>query len=1104
MAGFFDEEDVVAPVKKPQPSKGFFDEQDIVQPVAPQPAQAASSFFDKADVVSAEPSAPEIQKPSGIDNMLTQEDINKVAARYGVSAEELRSLAPYYGAKVQPTGLGEGLEIGLKSAAGLVGRTAGLGIPQFAYKKFQDPKYRQALDELQDIADTQRTALETATELVAPAGLGGAATAAGRLAKAATMGGIIGTTGSREGQELSGAATGAVIGGGLGAAAEGLGYVLGKMGASKVEKELAAQPDIRREISAKTEEIAANTSKSESIIRNKGLTGEALTDAEAETLLREQKNPELFSQLKNQYDDTVEAIRLNPAEKATPSFAEFVQPQVNDVIESRAVEFAEDLLGKRPKSYEEALKEIKQYTSREGTQAVAQRYDEFLSTAQTTRAIKELGATALDTPGAFGNALNWLSDSQFVLRGLDRKYPTSLESTLSELNGAINRSSFPAIDFRQKVENIFRTAKKLGTDEGIVNTTKVYNALDTGNMAGLSAAEKQTAEMFKKYFTDVRDFVNKGVTKTDANVAPMAIPRRENYVPHQLLKIDKLVPAVESKVKEVESAIGKPLRTLTSAEYDVLKNSAQGKDLVKAVSMFSEVPITSGPELDKALNKMLYTRSGNIAMQTKASAAMQRNEVMPDFIKEKNLYILARNYADNVLKHAYLRKSVDKLNYQAKILDKLEATSEAEYVRNIARDLMGIRINTAAEATMQAKIALARNLDKIIERTDNPVAKASLQLIKAIPELGEQATRQIYDNTLGYFSLRAPLQNLTQTFTKTAPALGTRYGYTTVMRAAYQLNKNIRTELPRLLEKSKALGNVPAEFSRAGEAAIAEGVRRTALYRMPADSLAAAGKVGMVLFSKAEELNRALVTGIAEVMAKDIAAGSPVALRSLKRNFPPYIQEAVLRSPKDADKILAKHLNDTTMFNYNRASMSEFGRTMGPLFSAFSKWPTAQLGEAVEILRSKGAVRGGADIGARLLVPLALLQAVDATLGEQNVMNPEGPGLSDRQKKLLGSAGISQSAPAGALKGIAAGEIFTPPVLDAFMATLVKPVQTGEDVEGIINGMSRGAGKAAMTFLPGAGALRLIFDDLVTYVTGERPEGTSPVDRVVEGARRIK
>lgn len=1081
-----------------QPDSFVPDSQDQEQAVAPAPKQAATggdSFQPDSFKPDTTPHTPQPEKS-------TNTQIDEIAAKHDVDPAELRSISPYYGAKPEPSSLGESLETGAKGTAGFAGRSIGMGIPQFAYKKLQDPKMRAAIDEVEELGNKETSIPERAAEvLTGPASfLGKGAGTALKVGEAATQGGIYGLTGSKEGEELKGAATGAALGTGVGLTGELVGKLLNKYKPSAVDKSLITRQE-QFDIQKGVEDIASKTRNSEDLIESLGFGKlDSVTPDEARMILNQQLGEPAVNKLLNPSTEEGSLIRKQLTREGEGVSEDSIKSKlVNDMVESRTKDFAEDLLGKRPESYDQAYDQIKELMSRQGNEAILNRYKQFVEMNQAEKFIEQNGLRAINEPGFFSKAGNFVSDNQYVLRGIDEKYGTRTEDVLRDLNKDFNRSTFAQTKFRSEVENAFQNARKLGTDESIVNSDKIYNALDTGSTKGLTAEEVKSAEDFKKYFSDVREFVNEKVVEKDPRIAPLSIPARENYVPKMLKSTPELVTILEKKQQEALSAIEESLgrkvpdlAQLRGDDYNVALKNPAVKDLVSAVEVFDNRPVKDGVDLSRRLKEMLYSREGNISLETQARAALERTGEIPDFMLEKNLYKLARKYADNTIKHLYLRNSIDALRYQSKALDKAGADVESKYVSNIVRDLMGIRKGTAAEAMMQSKIKASRTLDKMIDVYGKDSVRGGLLTgVKAMPDMLQALTRQIYPNVLGYFNIRAVLQNATQSITKTAPELGTKYGYATLLRAA----ANTVGNFSKLSEKAKLMGNVPDQFIKAGEQAISEGIARSSAYNIPAKALDGMGKAGMILFSKMEEVNRALTVSVADIMARDLARGSKYAQESLQ-NFPRSIRRAIEEQPQATSEIIAKYLNDTTQYNYNRASMSEFGRVMGPFFSTFSKWPTATAGDMIQEFRNKGAFKGSARVAEKYIAPFLLLQGFDYLMGERI---GDKDSLSDRQKKLFGSNGLSQSAPIGSIGGIMKGEIFTPPAVDAFIQTVVQPILNGDESK-----LERGAGSTVMNFTPTAGLFRLIFDDAVTYATGDRPEGSSGLERVVEGTRRIK
>lgn len=1048
--------------------------------------------------------------------MLKDEDFQRIGQKHGVSPEELRSLAPYYGAINAPRSLGEAVAQGAKGAAGFAGRSLGFNVPQKIYAKLQDPNMEQALDELQSIGHKQSGILNTVGEMVANPVAGVGSSAAARIASTAGIGAAQGFGASSKGEELPETLKGAAIGGALGAGAEVIGKLAAKYRPNKIEETLFENQAASRQfdLSKGIDEVAQREAGSEKLLNEIGFNGKnELTPTEIDVLINEQLGEKAVQKYLDPASPEGQVIREQIGTMTVPEQA-IKNKLAEEVVTLRARDFAEDLLGSRPKTFEDSMREIEEFASRQGSEAVRNKYQDFLRMKQGEKYIEEAGLKAINEPNFFGRAGTFISDAQFVMRNIDDKFGTKLEEIIRDLNKDYNRSTFALREFRNKYDDVFQSARKLGTDDVVTGTDRIYQAMDKGLTNQLPEAEKATADSFKKYFDDIREFANGLVREKDPRISPLAIPQRENYVPHMLKATPDLVPVMEKKwkdsIEEATQLLGRKIDDLSQLSSEELKSilasSPSTKDLVKGVTLMDNKEIKSGADLSSRLKEMLYTRKGNISLESKARAAIAREGEIPYYMRETNLYKLARRYTDNTLRHLYLRNGLDKLGYEASTLKKAGAEVDAEYVNNIIRDVLGVRKGTAAEAMLQTKVGLARNLDTIIDKygKDSTVGGA-ITTAKAFPEYLQFWLRQIYPNALGFFNLRAVLQNGTAAITKLAPELGGSYGYSSVLRGALYTVKN----LPRLLAKVESLGNVPSEFTRKGEQAIAEGIARSSGVRMSRDAIEGAGKAGMFLYQKIEEFNRALTLGIGEMMAHDIAAGSPAAIGALKK-LPFTVRKAVLSNRENTEltgELLGKYLNDATQYNYNKISMSEFGRTMGPFFSTFSKWPTATVGDILYEKRARGLLGSIPRTAEKYILPFMLLQAVDYAAGERL---GEKDGLSDRQKKLMGSGGMSQSAPIGSAMSIARGEIFTPPAVDALYKGLVEPIMKGQldaeprDMPEKVAKVGAGVtGTLIQSFFPGAGLVRFITDDLVTYITGNKPEGSNYFEKTAEGARQI-
>lgn len=1030
-------------------------------------------------------------------------DLEAIAAFHKVNPDELKKYASLFGAhREQPEYLSE--------AAGVIGRGPGLGIPQFLAKKMQtDPGMRSALDDVRDLSDKRRSFAQGVGEQIIPGSIVGkiGKGVLGHALTGAAVGGIYGVTGSKEGEEGKGAAGGAVLGGVLGGSIGALDHLISPKAVltpAELEAVRTRQLDLQKGI----EQVAASTKDSESLIKSLG-TGEksALTPAESGTLVREQLGEDATKSYLDPATQEGKSIREKLGEGATDQ--DVVNHLSDQIVEDRYKGFAESLTrGDRPKDLETALGNIEEYANRQGVDHTAQRYEQYVEGQQAQKFIEESGARAKDTPGFFGDWANKLSDSQYVLRHLDDKYGSRSEDAMRAINQANNRYSFPREEARKDLDVLFRQADKAGLDSTIRNSDKLYTALDTGMTTGLTPQEVSTLDNFKGYFEKWRDFANGVVKSKDPLVNPLSIPKLENYVPHIPKQIDEIIPIVEAKTQEalekLSEATGRDIQEiaqLSKLEYQAALRDGTLKDLTDFAKWgdINTSPPKTAQDLDRKLYDQLYTRQGNIGLESKARAAMARTGEIPDFILEKDLYKLADKYALNTLKHLYLRKPLELMGTEAKKLEAIGASSEAEYVRKMVQDAMGIRAGTAAEAFMRLKVNSGRTFDKLIEKAggSQTINGTILETAKHLPDMMYSVIRNMYPNILGYWNIRAAMQHTVTGLTRMAPELGGAYGYKNVVRSMFTTAANFS----RNIHLAESLGNIPREFTRSGEQALAEGIMRSGAIKTTNDGYQKLARAGMALFQAGERWNRALVVGVADNMTKDLMRGSGEATQAL-RNFPYSVRKEVMLSHAAGDTAgvftaIARHVNDTTVFSYNRAAMFELGRTLGPMLSTFSKWPTSIYGEARYDLLSRGISRGSAKIFQRLALPYLGLRLADYALFDMSLTDKKDSEMSDRQKKIFGAKGLSKMAPIGALSEAASGKIFTPPAVDLLVNDFLKPVAEGEPSK-----LSKGFETLLRYSVPGSGLLRFVTDDLVTLATGRAPEGKTLMERAANGIDR--
>lgn len=1070
------------------------------------------------------------ESPGLLSTETTDEELAEIAKHHGVNVGDLKKYATFLGATQSDSPIEQ-------EVAGSLGRVA-LNIPQKLLKVWQsDPNMERAMDDVQSLGSARRSLLRGTAESVVP--ISTTAQAAGGAAKVATAGGsklmtalrtagqaarpaaaIGGAAGvgySEKGQEVPGAVIGAMAGGTLGAAvpavAPGVRYLFGKNKLARAEQEAVEAVSKKLDLDSGTRQVAERVQQSEELIEDFILYGKKpsdLTVDDINLIIKEQVPKRTLNKTLNR--DAVKQIDVDGVMQTVfddELADELIGDMASNILDTRIRKVAHELTGKKPKKIEEAIALIQDYRDRQGATGFLNKYRNMVTLENATKYLKESGDRITSQPSFFGKALNFVSDAQFVLNRLDAKYGTNFAGILSDANSAYNRSTYALTKFRTDIDDTFKLAKKLGTDQDLIDGNKIYDAIDTGTLQTLSEKELETANKVKKFFEDGRQYVN---SVQHEDIAPLSIPvgNRGNYIPKMMKQTDEAAVLINEKLDAVLQDMPY-LGDLKRSELLALaKQDADVLDLLKTARI-TKSTIKNGKDLINSLTALTSTRKGNMKLETKARAALAREGEIPDYLLEKNVYKLMDMWTANTIRHLYLRNAIDSLGTQAKILAKAGADVESAYVSNLVKDIMGVRKGTAAEAYLQMKVQSTRKLQNIIDKYGKDSWQGGLALAgKAIPDMLNAMTRQIYPNNLGYFSPRAIIQNATALFTKVAPEIGNVYGYGQALRGATYATLNFK----RLAEKTKMLGTVPDEFIRKGEQAIAEGIQRSSLYQIPAKALEGMAKAGMSLYQKSEQFNRVTVLALGEMLAKDLAAGRATAKKSISK-FPLAVKKAIssAETQEEVANIIGRHLNDVTQYNYNRLSMAEFGRTLGPFFSTFSKWPTATAGEIIYELETKGKLQGTSRLLEKFIAPLLLLQTVDFIIGQERPEDDSLIGIakstmgmgkleegssSDRYKRLVGSRGLSQAAPLGSIGGILTGEIFSPPVVDAITSGIFNPL-----IEGDENGVYRGLASAANNFIPGAGAVARITDDLVTIVTGERPEGSNFFDRTVEGARVI-
>ena len=1059
------------------------------------------------------------------------EDVRAYAAHYGIDFDTARKLATLRGA-APPLSQIDSIGELIQTAAGKLNIATG-NIAGWLGKKglTDDPKMRAFLDDIGELADGRAGLAESVGGLLVPGVAITKIGKAGKLAQvagAAVTGAGYGLTGSKEEQELEGIARGAVFGAALGSAATAAQKLLsrrGKMPAMDPETRANVEKAIDDyesksglDLTKETAKAYAEVKESNDLMRDSIVDGREISDADAKIIIEQQASPDTVELVKKSLADKY--VKSLPAEEAAaakrmiaegkepPSFETVLSDKAvaDELIRLRKEEFVDELTSRTPEvktiateggrpiaaSTDVSLDLLK----RGGPENVKREYDTWTAGEIARSKLREAGVRVDPNADALGKTvINFATDRMFGFKVLDEMYGGDTLKLFYQVN--TNYNLFTA--FKQKantdIGKIFRLAKAEGLNKGKA-MADFYQRLEAGQP--LSAGEQKVADAMKDFFEKQREFFN---TASGDGYSPMNIPFRPDFVAPQLMvrPVDYVIKMRKKfdEVQELIPGVDKMDRETFMREVNV--NPALN-ELKAGIELVSKEPVTDGREMLLAFRDATQRGAGEPRLYRLASTTLPRKDAIPDFLREKNIFKLMTNYSEGTGRVFYLREPLAKLADRAKSLEAVKADDEARFVNRFIQDNLGIRQKSMARIGNQARIAFAEGLDNALKRVikDDERREAVLDGFRFLPELAANLQYNIYPNVLA-LNPRAHMAQLTQVLFKTAPEVGGTYGVNLTMKATAKALLNLATPAGRreFYGRVKTLGLEPSGYVREAREAVAEGLEASLGHSVPAKAIRQVADAFMWTYGKMDTLNRAITTEVSSQIVKDLQSGSEAAIKAVKK-MPVSVRREVVANMKDPAKqfqAIAVHLNAATQFNYNRASMSELGVTLGPLFSTFTKWPLAISGDILADMRTKGAFRSLPRVAEKYAAVFALASGMDSLLysvlqDEGFTLQPEFKELSDRARKIVGAGGFKSMTPVASLAAFvpsrAANEknLFTPPIVDSLWNGVLSPILDGDTEQ-----LAKGGLKAIQTFGPGAFLNRTFMIDIPTlFGDGRRPE----------------
>jgi hypothetical protein len=731
-----------------------------------------------------------------------------------------------------------------------------------------------------------------------------------------------------------------------------------------------------------------------------------------------------------------------------------------------------------------AIDVVRDYVARLSPEDIKQRIENYKTFDALESRLKEL---AVDEPGVTAKLRSFLNtglDFSTVARSIDRRLGTKLSNILLNSTESINKYQVQLRDFLIGKKDVSVAYERLSPElkEELYDALTArgkYKQVDpaTGKRIAVSDEEivAKLPEELRDDYTKWRKVFDEGRDKANQLLGADVITRLANYLPDQMMELPKAIVAIERELKTAAKAMGGEFdwnkwKKLQAGQADVVPTNVDISEIKKAGhplnSLYRAANYLTGqePETTKDLFRTLrqaMNPGGDVyTNEIKASALMQRTNLMPDFLKERDIRVLANKWGQQTFRYAYMKNNLDELEQQARYLRAIGAKDDAEKVQRLHDEYLGAA-RGVADLTRKGKLYFQTRFAKAAENASTPAVKEFYQTLAEAPDVFQNMVLNVYPNFLGA-SPRAAIQNLTGGLYMMIPELGGIGGYGTakVLPAYLRAFKNITNK--EYIEKLVREGFMPPQWSTELKEAIRTG-RPQGMVGRKADELA---NIVMKGFEWSELMNRAVAYETGGLLAKDAIKGNAKALRYIS-TMPRSVQQGVLKAVADknleqADRLITRYFADRTLFSYNRITSSELSRMVGPLFSMFTKYPSAIAGRVAEDFAEKGLWAGLGELGRFTATPILAGIAINQLFE---------PG-SDAEEILFGKTkdedtwrrGAVLSSPIFSLQSIAEGRMFTPPLVGAAKETVLGGFEL---LEGDPERLGRALRNSARAFVPG-------------------------------------
>lgn len=905
---------------------------------------------------------------------ITDAELEDIAHQTGTDAKALREIAPFF------TGAPESAnpsEIGM-SALGRLGRMT-FNVPQKLFKKYgADPKYEHALDILDELAKQKQSYgadIADVLTLGVPGAKAGAAAvetlpAAAKVGLksvgATGVGAVAGAAGAEQGEEARGAAYGAALGAMLSPAVTG-----------RISKEVQKGIDRIKEKSPQVDQVfeewAAKNKPEFDAVQELA----AKADTKTPEAFHKSVSPEVKLALIPQ-DAVDRAKTIGTSENGVltkllgKETADLSDDEIRDILSYNR---AKSLSKEMKRTYGSRLSDLQKQRDPESMKLLVQELERARVGLQ---AIGDKPLEKYNPVEQLGyNVMSYLSDAKPMLQLVDDKYGTSLEQTADEASKNMNLIYANSV---RKFAPAIKEIARMTSDSA--EWPVIKQQIESRTFEPGSKAEK-IANFFE---TALEDANSKG-----AGIQRLG---SKGYFPMIRKGTAEYVKAFRDEFQKLQQS---------GIDFDNLSDDAI-KRLSKENPAFRQfaneaMGVTQLEKLNSQnLKQAIMTLNGDLsrtrqALNISTFAVKERSkgaEGIPEWAAEQDPAKAAKRWITGVYKYAALKDPMAKLAAGARMIGRSGDSQTSQYLNNLRADWVGGRIGTLAswgrKQSEKLGLALQERIDQARANGQERLARA-YEGAKDLPNLLPVGANNIYHNVLG-LSPKAALQNMASFYTQSFPELG-------LANATYYT--------ARALPKLAKLGTKAADYVYSkglidkdwtGEAVdVLTGQLRKGMVRELGSKAAEKYSHAIMAGFKASELYaRAMTALIAEEVGKDMLTTPALRNRVLTNIKSTSYRRALenslnARDEQAVQKLMVQYMNAGNMYNYSKINQAEFGRTLGPLFSVFSKWPSMAVGSQMrEFLNGQGMSPAIAKASSMFWMPYLTMRMADSV--SNNTVKP--------------------------------------------------------------------------------------------------------------------